>query len=149
MDETEQPKDSSNRTPFVIGAAVVAVAIILAIALLTPKSSPGPSNTANSATQNTSTKDMAGVATIIFTNDGFSPSKLTVKKGTIVTVENQSSDSMQFSSGEHPTHKEDPEINMAELAPGEKGTFTVSVVGTHSFHDHLDDTNTGTLVVTD
>ena len=38
---------------------------------------------------------------------------------------------------------------MSVLAPGESGTFTAETVGTHGFHDHIDDSKTGTLVVTE
>jgi S-adenosylmethionine:diacylglycerol 3-amino-3-carboxypropyl transferase len=54
---------------------------------------------------------------------------------------------MQFSSANHPTHREDPEINMEMLAPGETGTFTPTTKGSHPFHDHINAQYTSTLVV--
>jgi plastocyanin len=88
-------------------------------------------------------------ATITATDDGFNPNTVTVKKGQTVKVVNSSSSSIEFSSGSHPTHLEDPEINMGTLKPGESGTITPTKTGTHSFHDHLHDDHTGTLIVTE
>lgn len=95
------------------------------------------------------TDSEAETATIVFTNDGFTPNTLTVKAGTVVTVKNESSNKVQFSSDDHPTHREDPEINMKTLAPGESGTFTPTKIGTQGFHDHIDDSKVGTLIVTE
>jgi len=86
-------------------------------------------------------------ATITFTDDGFNPETLTVKKGTTVTVINNASRSVKFSSADHPTHRENPELNMETLEPGEQGTFTPTTIGTHGFHDHLDEDKVGTLIV--
>jgi len=149
MEETNPENNGRKAIIVVVGVVLIAVAVLVAILLLTPKSNPGPSNTSNSTTQNTSNDKVAGVALITFTDEGFSPSTLTVKKGTVVTVENKSTKSVQFSSDDHPAHTDDPEINMGVLAPGESGTFTVETIGTHGFHDHIDDSKTGTLTVTE
>ena len=85
--------------------------------------------------------------TIVFTNNGFDKASYTVKAGSVVTVRNESNTEVEFSSGPHPTHFEDPEINMKVLGPGESGTFTPTTKGSHSFHDHIHDQYTGTLIV--
>ena len=100
-------------------------------------------------TDSAMTKEAESTATITFTDSGFTPNKLTVKKGTVVTVKNTSSKSVQFSSDDHPTHREDPEINLKTLAAGESATFTAQTVGTHGYHDHINDELVGTLVVTE
>lgn len=89
------------------------------------------------------------MATIVFTNEGFTPNNLTVKKGTVITVKNESSKSVQFSSDDHPTHRLNTEMNLKTLAAGESASFVAETVGTHGFHDHIDDSKTGTLVVTE
>lgn len=86
-------------------------------------------------------------ATIAFTDSGFSPATTTVKKGAVITVVNNSTVDVQFSSADHPTHQLRPELNMERLQPGKSGTFTVTEVGTWGFHDHLDATKTGKIVV--
>jgi plastocyanin len=88
-------------------------------------------------------------ATITATEDGFTPSTVTIKKGQSIKVVNNSSSSIEFSSADHPTHLQDPELNMSELNPGESGTITPDNVGTHGYHDHLHSTHTGKIVVTE
>lgn len=88
-------------------------------------------------------------ATITFTNAGFTPGSLTVKKGATITVKNTSSTEVQFSSDDHPTHRLNTEMNLKTLQPGESASFTAETVGTHGFHDHIDDSKTGTLIVTE
>lgn len=108
----------------------------------------GHDHSASSSNGDTSSTASAS-ATITATNDGFTPNTVTVKKGQTVKVVNNSSSPIQFSSGQHPTHLEDPEINMGILKAGESGTITPTKAGTHDFHDHLNDEHTGTLIVTE
>ena len=153
--ENDEPKKQSTK-PQAVVVVVAALLIMAAIGLLiwvlshsTPSSTDSTQETTQTSQSTSDNKaSTADTATITFTESGFSPSTLTVKSGTVVTVVNNSSRSVQFSSDDHPTHREDPEINMAVLAPGEKGTFTATTTGTHSFHDHLDDSKVGTLIVT-
>lgn len=99
----------------------------------------------------TTTNDSNKVAsaTITATDDGFTPSNVTVKKGQSVKVVNNSSSSIEFSSADHPTHLQDPELNMSTLKPGESGTVTPGSVGKHGFHDHLHADHTGSITVTE
>lgn len=90
----------------------------------------------------------AGV-TITFKDSGFEPQSYSTKKGMLVTVKNESSMDLQFSSDDHPTHKKETELNLNVLAPGESATFTPTRVGTWGFHDHLNSQLTGTLIVTE
>ncbi len=159
----QEMSPSSNPEPKRMSRAMLAIIVIVALiifaaiaALMVTYTSQAPTTTQNEQTNTPSpsatdndTASTTDSATISFTNDGFSPATLTVKKGTKVTVVNNSSDPVQFSSDDHPTHREDPEINMDELQPGESGSFTVTTVGTHGFHDHIDDRHAGTLIVTE
>lgn len=86
--------------------------------------------------------------TIVFTDDGFAESTYTVSKGQDVTVENNSSMSLEFSSDDHPTHLDEPSLNTSRIEPGESTTFTApSEAGEYGFHDHINDQFTGVLVV--
>ncbi len=148
-----------NRTIVVIATSVIAVVLVIAGVLYatsrrnsteqTPPAHSQTTNTADQATNTTNNEVVASGATIVFTDNGFSPQNYTVKKGQAVTVKNTSSSDVQFSSDDHPAHTDDPELNMSVLKPGESGTFTPPRAGTHGFHDHLQDQFTGTLVVTD
>lgn len=163
MNEEQQPQSSGrSKAPIIVG---VIVALLLVVGVVTAvamnQETIAPASTQQTETGDTQTKpdepsvtdqtntEGAPTATITFTGNGFSPSNITVKKWTVVTVINESDTEVQFSSDNHPTHRENPEMNLAVLAPGEKATFSAGTVGTHGFHDHIDDSKTGTLVVTE
>jgi plastocyanin len=95
------------------------------------------------------TSETSPVAIITYTDDGFTPSTLTVKKDSAVTVTNKSSKNVMFSSADHPTHQKQPELNMQTLKPGESGTITITKAGTWGYHDHINETMTGTITVTE
>ena len=97
------------------------------------------------ATTNTTTKEPA--ATITYTDEGFSPTKLSVKSGDVVRVINNSPHALQFSSDPHPIHTKDKDLNQRTLLPGQSQTFDVTQKGTFGFHDHIDATKTGTIVI--
>jgi plastocyanin len=139
-------------TKWIITVVVVVLAAIGgAIAL-----SGGSSN--NSTTKSTSSQptassssqpasDQSSGATITYSDNGFSPSTLTVKAGTTITIKNTSSSDMQFDSDPHPAHTDDPELNVGIVSPGQSMTFTVTTTGTHGYHNHLNPSDTGTIVV--
>lgn len=156
----EQSPQKSHKNIFIAIAVIVTLAVA-AVALYVFTQKPASETTttqssaeaskpaANEASNDTVTDAPAQTASISFTSSGFAPASLTVKKGTVVTVKNDSSTDVQFSSDEHPTHKDNNEMNLQILSPGQSASFTPSRVGTWGFHDHIDDSKTGTLVVTE
>lgn len=94
----------------------------------------------------TPTENTSGV-TITYTDSGFDKDSYTVKSGTAVTLVNNSSRILEFSSGEHPTHTENTELNLSSLNAGEKTTFTPTKTGNWHIHNHLDANETANLVV--
>lgn len=144
----EQRKSSKSA---LIAAAVVLVAGIgLAVYALnsgTTKNNQATEQRKATTPEAKSSKAVVGSTVITFTDKGFDKSTYTAKAGEAVTVKNASSNDLQFSSGEHPTHREHPELNMDILAPGESGTVLPAGKGTYSFHDHIEPQFTGTLIV--
>ena len=108
------------------------------------QSAPPDDTVAN--TQNDTTAQGAE-ATITYSDNGYSPASLTVKSGTTVTIKNSSSSSIQFDSDPHPAHTANPELNVGSVAPGESKTFTPTTKGSHAYHNHLDSSQTGLLIV--
>ncbi len=111
-----------------------------------------PSNTqtetANQSEQSTKASEASNASnTLTYSDNGFSPASLTVKKGSTVTLKNTSSKTVQFDSDPHPVHTDNPELNQPTLAPGESQTFTVNTTGTFGFHNHLNPGDTGTIIV--
>jgi plastocyanin len=117
-----------------------------------PKNQQSSANTNGSGNSGASSGTNSGVAsqseaTITYGNNGFSPSTLTVKAGTTVTIKNTSSGPLQFDSDPHPQHTEDPELNVGLIKAGSSMTVTVNTKGSHGYHNHLNAGDTGTIVV--
>lgn len=102
-------------------------------------------------------------AVIAYTDSGYSPDTLTVKIGTSVTWQNQSSGNMWTASNVHPTHTlydgtslrqhcANPTPNSFDEchadSPGSSWSFTFNKVGTWKYHNHVDPGMTGTVLVT-
>ena len=98
-------------------------------------------------TTNTTTQPAAATAVISYNGNLFSPSQVTIKKGDTVSVKNDSSVEVDFESDPHPTHTSEPELNAGIIMPGQSQSFTVTRVGSWGYHNHLNQTQTGTIVV--
>lgn len=90
---------------------------------------------------------VAGQAVITYTDEGFSPATLTVTAGTTVTITNESSEDLDFSSDKHPIHTDNTELNQNTLPSGDSETFRVTNAGTWGYHNHLNPDRKGTIVV--
>lgn len=93
---------------------------------------------------------------ITYTDTGFTPNILTVKKGTTVTFKNDSAGDIRVASNPHPIHDGYPTRggcisstfdSCANIAPGQSWSFTFDESGTWGYHNHLNPTVTGTIVV--
>lgn len=86
--------------------------------------------------------------TVTYTDSGFSPSTLTVKKGDTVTFKNNASDDMWVASNPHPTHTDYPGFDVKrKMAPGEIYQFTFTKTGSWGYHNHTNPSERGTIVV--
>ncbi|MBI3046336.1 MAG: cupredoxin domain-containing protein [Candidatus Harrisonbacteria bacterium] len=94
--------------------------------------------------------------TVTYTDSGFSPSALTIKKGGTVTFKNESSKTMWTASAIHPTHTLYPAtggcISSAfdackGIQPGDSWPFKFDIAGTWKYHNHLNPGDTGTIIV--
>ncbi len=126
---------------FVAAAVLIAgVAVILA--------SAGNSNQQSQNTQSESSQNQTTAQGVITYNNGvFTPSSLTVKSGAVITIKNASSDVLEFNSSVHPTHSDNPDLNVGTVGSGGNKTFTVTQKGTFSYHNHLVASETGTITV--
>ena len=102
-------------------------------------------------------------ATVTYTNQGFSPSTVTIKKGQTVEFVNNSAGSMCIASNPHPIHNGYSGTTQTQHCPNTAGiafdectlvssggtyTFTFQKVGSWGYHNHADHSMTGTVVVT-
>ena len=87
---------------------------------------------------------------IEMTQEGFIPSVVTVKKGTIVLFLNKDSKGHWPASAVHPTHQCYPGFDsLKAVGIGESYSFTANMVKACGFHDHLNPTMRGSLTVTE
>jgi plastocyanin len=86
--------------------------------------------------------------TVRYTNDGYEPPLLSVPVGTMVQFVNESDVEMWVASNEHPAHTDLPtfdQFGFSEL--GEQYMYTFDAVGAWRYHDHLNPTAEGTIIV--
>lgn len=82
------------------------------------------------------------------TSAGFSPNLINVKAGDNVRFENKNTENHWPASAVHPTHQELPGFDaLGPVAPGESYEFTFTKVGEWRYHDHLNPTIFGKVVV--
>lgn len=89
--------------------------------------------------------------TVTYTAQGFSPKSVTIKKGNAVVFENKTGKRMSVASSVHPTHLLYPEFDQYKTDQRGKDEFRFSFekIGTWKYHDHLNSTMTGTVIVTE
>jgi plastocyanin len=88
-------------------------------------------------------KDSTSSNEVSIVNDSYSPSSITVKKGTAVKWTNNDSDQHSVTSdgGSGP-------LNSGTINPGGTYSFTANTVGTFPYHCTFHNTMFGTLIVT-
>lgn len=87
-------------------------------------------------------------AVVTYADTGFSPSVTTITVGSTVTFTNESSKSMWVASAVHPTHSLLPGFDqLASVGKGVTYEYTFIKVGTWKYHNHMNPTDTGSVVV--
>lgn len=110
---------------------------------------PTTTNTAPRPITNTVTGGKTIAATVTYTEAGFSPSIIVIKKGeTIRFINKASTTRMWVASGPHPSHSAYPGFDHG-TSVGYNGTydFTFTTTGKFPFHNHVDTRRDGTIVV--
>lgn len=131
---------------------VVGVIVIAGIWLLTgsKKTSPAPAyqtNPAPAVQETSSPSAQVSQMKVTITSSGFTPQSITVKVGDTVIWVNQDSESHTVNSVVHPTHLVYPPLNLGNLKPGEEKSLSFPEAGTYKYHDHLNPSLTGSVVV--
>lgn len=110
-----------------------------------------PTNSSNDSSQSSTPNDAVtptgSEAVITYADSGYSPSSITVKAGDKVIIKNTSSRSMQFDSDPHPAHTINPELNVGAVPAGQEMSFVVDTKGTFGYHNHLNASQKGTIIV--
>ena len=107
--------------------------------------SPSPSEALQPTSSPSGT--MAEENSVTLTADGFSPANLTIEVGTKVTWTNKSGEAATVHSAPHPTHTNYPPLNLGTFKDGETLSLTFDKAGTYGYHNHLDPSQRGTIVI--
>lgn len=99
-------------------------------------------------TEQTSSAEKTSKIVVNYTDNGFNPSSLEIKKDQTVQFVNQSSDGMWVASGPHPAHTNYPEFDAKKNIPsGEIYEFTFAKVGEWKYHNHVSSGKFGSVTV--
>ncbi len=92
--------------------------------------------------------DKTADVVVIYTDDGFVPSDIAVSEGDTVEFVNKSSRSMWVASDVHPAHTILPTFDQFKaIGFGEKYQYTFDKVGEWRYHDHVNASETGVIIV--
>lgn len=85
---------------------------------------------------------------VTITPDNFTPQTITVKTGSSITWTNTDSASHTVNSDPHPTHTISSLLNQIGLIKsGESKSLTFPAAGIYKYHDHLNPSSSGTVIV--
>lgn len=84
---------------------------------------------------------------VTITQSGFSPETVTIKVGTKVVWTNKSGQTATVNSDVHPTHLLYPPLNLGEVADGQSVALVFDKPGTYGYHNHLNPSERGTIMV--
>lgn len=136
-------------------AVVVAIGIIAGIILLSAGKKPADVVPNQPTTINEQQNQQSQQAptfsehsnTIVLTNAGFEPQTHTVKVGTKVSWVNKSGATATVNSAPHPIHSNYQPLNLNSFEEGEFLELVFEKAGTYNYHDHLNPSRTGTVIV--
>lgn len=104
------------------------------------------SRTAPQITEST-TQKVSASSEATLTSAGFSPQSLTVKAGSTITWINKSGADATVNSSPHPSHTDYPPLNLGIFPDGGMLSLTFDKAGTYKYHNHLNPSQIGTIVV--
>ena len=134
----------------ILAILVVAVVAIGGYFLLSNQS--GNNGSQNQDGQTTTATPTEAVMTqeetaVTVTADGYEPKSVTIKTGGRVVWTNKSGGPVTVNSDAHPTHLLYPFLNLGKFDDGSSVSVTFDKAGTYTYHNHLDASMTGTVVV--
>jgi len=127
--------------------AVVFLAVGIVIFLMVKNNMSFVGNIKNPLISDVSTGAGQEDVVITYTDSGFLPSVVNIKKNGTVIFKNESGKPMLIASAPHPAHTDYPELNAKDIVnKGGSYSFTFTKTGKWGFHNHLSPNETGTVV---
>ncbi|MEK7534055.1 MAG: cupredoxin domain-containing protein [Patescibacteria group bacterium] len=131
----------------------IAVIVVVGFILVSNKKG-GPEIAPQAIEQNppatetaTQAEEQTQAAVITITSSGFEPETVNIEAGTKVVWANKSGSAATVNSALHPTHLIYPPLNLNRVSDSESVSLVFDEQGTYKYHDHLNPTRTGTVVV--
>ena len=94
---------------------------------------------------------LSGNVEVIYEDSGFTPSSVTIARGTTINFTNKTQIPLWVASDPHPEHTNYPGFDMAEKGsvpePGENASFTFDKQGTWTYHNHSAPEDKATVIV--
>jgi plastocyanin len=134
--KTKIPAGKGRRTIIMLFGVVVFVAAVVAVTLLANRDSNDQKSPAT-----------VKVAVVRITQQGFQPATVTVEQGTKVTWINDDANLHQVAANPYPKSTDLPRLKSEILNNAQTYVYTADTVGTFGYHDQLNPTINGTLVV--
>ena len=139
------------RTKIILAVgAILLVLSILAILSINRQSQTKPlqrTGDINTSPNLQPAQDADVAATITYNGASFIPSVTAIDAHSTVRVRNRSLRVLKFVSDPFSTQDDEPELNIGTLNPGESKTFYISQKGHWGFHNALDPSEMGTILV--
>lgn len=133
---------------------IVVVVVILLVGWFLVQSqqsatTPVPTSveTPTPTTAESSPSAMTEETAVTISSTGFSPKDVAIKAGKTVTWTNNDSANHTVNSSPHPTHTDNPFLNLGTIAPSASKSLTFPTAGTYKYHDHLNPTSFGSVTV--
>lgn len=123
---------------------------------LNPQSKNSPNDNINSQATKTSptttpsptqSNHIPQTYTITETKDGFTPANIVVYPGDTITWQNKTGKNIQIASDPHPKDNDYLPLNLGVTANNQSVSLTIRDQGMHGYHDHLNPSRQGTIVV--
>lgn len=127
--------------------AFFVLAGIAIVGLNTQKSASDGSTNPNAQPNLNAIKEEDVAGTITYTGKGFEPNTHTIEANSEIRVRNRSQRVLQFVSDPYIEHTDNPELNQGIINPGESKTFYLSQKGRWKYHNALDPSETGRIIV--
>ena len=105
-------------------------------------------NPSTSSSQTQAVAPLPQINTVSLTKNGFSPEKITIKKGTAVKwINNSGTDKASVNSDDYPTNTRFPELNLGQFNEGSSVAHIFTTTGTYTYHNQFNPKQTGTIIV--
>ncbi len=151
------------KTPYILIGIVLIIVIIGGVVMLRSDKNPQASSLGEEVmTSPLGEDELQPSLTVVYSDGGYSPRELMIKKGDTVIFKNESSQLMWTASAIHPSHTVYPGTSIqkcisspdgsmfdacAGTPVGSSWTFQFNELGSWGYHNHLVPTRNGTIVV--